>query len=250
MYIKQCWKYFLYILVALIVITTFIFTMKPPTMNNETYYLIAGIKIYDLGSLVALIVGIFAFIGTIYSVDKNYRGLKLSSIPDKSANLLIDLELAFNEYKDDEFKLLTEILNYWKDHQKAFRLLTPHFYKEFLKILKNLEINKNTEIPIQNAEYIYMAIIAQITNIALENNEPYFSFIKPELIKDDENIKKLGETEDNYIEFEINKNNFNDYISKIKGEKTQNEANNKFKKLDKNIKKLLKDLKRELEEYE
>lgn len=252
-YLKKSEIYCIYFIISLIIIIIFVVSTSFSTNStNSTASFISfkGFKIYEFGTTVALLVGILAFFASLFNTDKNYKAMKLSSIPDKSANILIDLEFAFNEYKDDEFKLLTEILNYWRDHQKAFRLLTPHFYKEFLKILKTEENKNNLKTSEINAEYIYMAIIAQITNIALENTEPIFSFIKPELIKDDKNIESLGENEGNYTEFEINKNQFNNYISKIKGEKTQALINDKFNNLDKNIKKLLKDLKRELEEYE
>lgn len=284
MYLKKCWKYLLYITIALIIIISFIHTGTHTGIKNETiYFTIFSLKIYDMGSLVALIVGILAFFGTIYSVDKNYKAMKLSSLPDKSANLLIDLEFSFNEYdlkkkygEEDEFILLIEILKYWKEHQKAFRLLTPHFYKEFLKIITNeyytkynikkskfneydkssgneLKIN-NTENDIKysndNSIYIIKAIIAQITNIAFENDKGYFSFIKPNLIKDTTDIKEIGAYPDNYKEFKISKSNFERYIDEIEGDETRELTSDKFKNLNKKFKNLLEDLKREIEEYD
>lgn len=291
MYLKKCWKYFLCFLIALFVIFAFILVTTPINVNNETaYFDILGLKIYDLGSLVALIVGILAFFGTIYSVDRNYKSMKLSSLPEKSTNLLIDLEFVFNEYliykkqgNGDEFIVLTIILTYWKEHQKAFRLLTPHFYKEFLKIITSeyndeIEINHgvnnqstgdssdnlecenyvnqlgsnetNNDYSSDNTTYILNAITAQITNIAFENDENYFSFIKPELIEDNINIKEYGEDLSNYTKFKFSENNFKKYIDEIKGDKTRKSTERKFTILDKKFKKLLEDLKKEIEEYD
>ena len=254
MYCKKRWKYCIYFFIALSFIIGVTSFMTPININNnKAYFDILGLKIYDIGSLVALIIGLLAFFGTIYSVDRNYKSMKLSSLPEKSANLLIDLEFIFNEYENDEdnFKLLTDILKYWKDHQKAFRLLTPHFYKKFLKIISDQEkIKNNDSIYNINAQYVMMAIKAQITNIAFENENNIFSFIKPNLIYDDKNIENVGEDIDNYIEFKIEKNNFERYINNFEGENTQKLTYRKFKKFNRAIDCLLNDLKREIEEYD
>lgn len=286
MYIKKCWKYLFYFAIAITVIILFFLTATPTSIKNETvYYTFVNLKIYDIGAFVALIVGILAFFGTVYSVDKNYKAMKLSSLPDKSANLLIDLEFAFNEYeickrfgKEDEFILLIEILKYWKDHQKAFRLLTPHFYKEFLKIvtieyhtksnkrhfrvkyeiskklldnsIENNDDESNINYSNDNATYIFKAIIAQITNIAFDNDRDYFSFIKPNLIEDGNDIKEIGANLENYTEFKISKLNFKDYIENIAGDETRKLTNDEFTNLNKKFENLLNDLKREIEEYD
>lgn len=259
MYLKQRWKYAIYFFIFSVLICIFLSTSSIKTISNgNTYITFSIFKIYDISSLVALIIGILAFLTTIYSVDRNYKSTKLSSLPENSTNLLIDLEMIFNEYKinkekseEDELIVLIQILKYWKNHQKAFRLLTPHFYKKFLKIIsKQDQIQNNDENYVKNSKYIIMAIKSQITNIAFDNNENIFSFINPFLIKDEINIKKEGEENKNYIEFEINKTNFNNYINDINGEKTRKITMKKFKKINSEIKYLLKDLKREIEEYD
>lgn len=245
MYIKRCWKYLFYIIAAIIVIILFLKLSTPATLNNETLYVpYISIKIYDLGSLVALIVGLLAFIGTIYSTDKNYRASKLTSLPDNSANLLIDLEFIFSK-DDDEVFLLTEILKYWKDHQKAFRLLTPHFYKEFLKI-----VTEKSSEELNTSQYIMKALIAQITNVAFDSDEPNFTFIKPELIKENINIEELGNDLKNYTTVRMTKNDLNAYIESIDDDNTKKLTKNEFEKLTNDIENILKDLKREIDEYD
>lgn len=211
-------------------------------------------KKYDIGAFVALIIGILAFVGTIYSVDRNFKAIKLSSLPENSVNLLIDIEFLFNKYPINEnnnyFKLFIEITSYWKEHQKTFRLLTPKFYKKFLKIISDENNAPEDTCPKKNSKYILKAILTQITNIKLEEKNFYFSFIEPQLITDDKNIKELGEVKNNYIEFKINKNNFEDYIMNISGEKTKKLTNEKFGKLNHEILNLLKGLKKEIEEYD
>lgn len=247
MYIKRCWKYIGYLLLAVLVIILFLKLTTNSTMINETFYIpYIDLKIYDLGSLVALMVGILAFLGTVYSVDKNYQALKLTSLPDNSANLLIDLEFLFSEYNEDELVLLTEILKYWKSNQKSFRLLTPHFYKEFLKIITEEKSSKET-----NAyQYILKALVAQITNIAFDSDKATFSFIKPKLIEENVNLEELGNDIKNYITIEMTKKDLNTYIESIPDENTKTLAKREFKNLTKKIKSLLNDLKREIEEYD
>lgn len=263
MYLKNCWKYTIYFFISLFIIGLFITNSHLQTINNETTYITFSIfKIYDWGSAVALIVGILAFFVSLYNTDKNYKAMKLSSIPDNSTNLLIDLEYAFNEYelckiekRQDEFILLTEILKYWKDHQKALRLLTPNFYKKFLKIMSTQEnIDEKDDVSTKNSKYVLMAIKSQITNIAFEHESNMFSFIRPEIINDNITVKQQGDDILNYTEFKINKNNFDKYIHKIgskdnNGENTKKETIKKYKKLNKDIGRLLVDLKREIEEY-
>ena len=253
MYLKKCWKYIICILISLSVILIFLKTSTPINLNNQTaYFMFIGLKIYDIGSLVALIVGLLAFFGTIYSVDRNYKAIKLSSIPEKSVNLLIDLEFTFNEFEDgDKLILLTEILKYWKNHQKAFRLLTPNFYKNFLKIISNNDkIKKNDSIPNINSKYVLCAIKAQISDVAFENEDNIFSFIDPKLIQDNKNLKDIGENIKNYTEINIEKNTFEKYINNFRGEKTREITLKKFKKFNRDIECLLRDLKLEINEYD
>ena len=254
MYLKKCWKYTIYILILIGVILTFFLKISTPiNLNNQASPLISiGLKIHDIGALVALIVGILSFFGTIYTVDRNYKAMKLSSIPEKSVNLLIDLEFTFNEFEDeDKLILLTEILKYWKNHQKAFRLLTPNFYKNFLKIISNNDkIKNNDSIPNINSKYVLCAIKAQISDIAFENDECIFSFIEPQLIQDDENLKFIGENIKNYTEIRKEKNVFEKYINNFRGKKTRKITLEKFKKFNHDIECLLRDLKLEISEYD
>ncbi|WP_407421250.1 hypothetical protein [Methanobrevibacter sp.] len=226
-----------------------------PIDNKQMFSSVIGLKFDDWSIFAALFIGIGTILCTLYSINKSFKSMKLSSIPEKSTNLLIELEFHFNQYKlgtkKDELILLTEILKYWNENQKAFRLLTPHFYKNFLKLMLTPEnINKNENLPNKNSKYIIMAIKAQITDIAFENNDCEFSFIKPNLINDDENIEKNGENSKNYTKININQKEFYNYITTIKGEKTKRTTSTKFKMLNNDIKHLLKDLKREIDEYD
>lgn len=253
MYFKKSWRYIICFLIAVGVVLIFLKNSTPANLNNQTaYFTFLGLKIYDIGSLVALIVGILAFFGTIYSVDRNYKAMKLSSIPEKSVNLLIDLEFVFNEFGNgDKLILLTEILKYWKNHQKAFRLLTPNFYKNFLKIVSNYDkIKNNDSIPNINSKYVICALKAQITDVAFENEDNIFSFIEPKLISDDKNLKEVGEDIENYTEITIETSSFEKYISSFVGEKTRDTALKKFKRFHHEINCLLRDLKWEIEEYD
>ena len=234
-------------LLAVIIIIIFIKLSTPSTRINETLYVpYIDLKIYDLGSLVALIVGILAFFGTVYSIDKNYQGLKLTSLPDDSANLLIDLEFLFNKYGEDELILLTEILKYWKTRQKAFRLLTPNFYKKFLKIVTE-EKSSGT---LTTDQYILKSFVAQITNIAFDSDEPTFSFIKPELIERNVNVEELGNDKKNYTTIKMTKKDLNMYIESIPDDNTKTSTKREFEKITKKFKNLLNDLKSEIKEYD
>ena len=258
MSLKNSQKYVIIFVACLIVVTPFFCDISPTTIQNETVYIpFVGLKITNIGAYVALIVGILAFIGTIYNTDKTYKAMKLSAIPDNSVNLLIDLEFKFNEFEvyklkgeGDEFILLIQILKFWKDHQKAFRLLTPNFYKSFIKFISNPEkICEDDEIYEINAKYIMNAILTQFTNIALENDDCPFYFIKPNKITDDSNIKYIGDLKIVYTEFNINKINFNKYINDIHGQKTKEITFKKYGLLENDVKSLINTLKSEIEEY-
>ena len=58
-----------------------------------------GLFFKDHSALITLIGIITAFLGTIYTIDMNFKASKLSSLPEDSVNLLIELEYQFNEYK-------------------------------------------------------------------------------------------------------------------------------------------------------
>lgn len=294
------------------------------SITNETMFSsIVGWKFNDGSIFVALITSITTILVTHYSVNKNYKSIKLSMLSEDSVNLLIDLEFEFNKYnsytegKKDEFILLTEILKHWKDYQKAFKLLTPQFYTEFLRIThsllkentiyseppekehfnkiiaekyieKNNETEKETaelktnEHPTkkedntektsnneklenkeespqiakinnyknENSKYILKALVVQITDIAFENSECIFEFLCPDLIEDEINIKELGENSNNYTKIKIEYNALKNYIKSIKGQSTQESTNLKFINFHKEIKKLLDNLEKEIEEYD
>ena len=258
MYLKKTEKIIIFSIITIIFISFLFISLVPFEINNETYYIIPNfLKIKNMDSFVALIVGILAFIGTIYNTDKTSKMMKVSAIPEKSANLLMDLGFTFNEYEiykkqgnGDEFILLTQILLFWREHQYAFKLLTPNFYKNFIKLISKEEIiRKNNITPIKNSKYVIMAIITHITNIALLHDESDFSFIKSDLINDDNNLKELGEDSDNYCNpFKFNKIDLNNYINTINGFETRKLTEDKFSLLKKDINKLLRELKREIED--
>ena len=184
----------------------------------------------------------------------------------------IDLELSLNKYGNserDEIVLLTEILKYWKNHQKAFRLLTPNFYKNFLKIVaeysqnikneetientkdnENQQNNENEKHSIENSKYFLKALVAQITNIAFDNDDACFSFIKPDLIEDNTNIRELGNDLKNYTKVKMTKNDLFSYIKSISDDDTKKLTKEGFEKLTEKFKNLLDDLKIEIEEYD
>ena len=142
------------------------------------------------------------------------------------------------------------ILKYWKNHQKAFILLTPHFYKEFKKIIFKTNIIYDTdEIYEKNSKYLMNAILTHITHIALENENNKFNFIKPDHIKDSKDISMIGNIKIVYKEVEFNKHELNRYIDEIYGKQTKNKCNKEFKKFIKDIRTLLKNLKKEIDEY-
>lgn len=257
-YIKRKYVYLLATILAMLLIIIAFWPCSQEITNNETIsYSILNFEISQFAVFAAFFVGILAFIASIYNTNKNYKSVKLSSIPEKSLNLMIDLEFLFNEYEiyskrneEDEFILLIEILKYWKNHQKAFLILTPNFYKEFVKIISNPEIiNNNDEIYEKNAKYIINAILTYITNVALENENDKFYFIKPESINDITIIKYIGEGEWFYTEIGFNKDALNKYINEFKGSKTKKCTERKFKVLNEKINRLLSNLKSELEEY-
>lgn len=256
---KKRWKIYAIILFVIIIALISLFLPNSyKTINNESVAISSvGFVISDFDVFAAFFAGILAFMAAIYTSDRNFKAIKLSAIPENSMNLLLDLEFLFNEYelskkegKNDEFILLIQILKYWKEHQKAFMLLTPHFYRKFSKLLYDYElINDNDKIHVKNAKYIINAILTHISNSALENTNCPFTFIIPELINDKLVIKEIGDISNTYVKFEFNKYNLNEYINKIHGKNTKKYVSKKFNALTLRIKYLLFDLKEEIEEY-
>lgn len=265
MCLKSHERYLLIGLIAGIIIFLVFYPLNPPTTPyNETMYTsFFGLPLHDGSIFIALLTGLGTILVTLYSTNRSYKAMKLSLLPNNATNLLIDLEFTFNEYKDP-FVLLSEILKYWKDNQKVFKLLTPKFYKEFLKIIskytfdnnqKNNTQNKNNDEKQEdysnsNSNYILYALIAQITNIAFDNDECNFSFIKPELIKDEEDIEISGEDLNNYKTIQIKTDKLNNYIDSIAGTNTRKLTKNEFKIISDEFEKLLETLKNEIKEYD
>lgn len=249
----------IYIIVGTIAITLVFFAFFPIeiiTVNNQTMFnTFFNLKFSDGGVFTAIAIGILSVLVTGYFNVKSYKSTKLASIPTNSANLLIDLEYIFNEYavynknnEEDIFLLLLEILKYWKEHQQVFRLLTPHFYKKFIKIWsKAKNINQNDSIPERNSTHILNALIIQLSDIAVATENGLFTFIVPESITDNESIEDLDE---DYVKFKISKKNFLEYINNISGPETKKQTENKFLRLYKDLSKLINELKREIEEYD
>lgn len=253
MCLKHYWKYVIIFIAMVVIVTPFFIEFSPASIQNETVFIpFTSLKIMDLGAYVALIVGLLAFVGTIYNTDKTFEVAKLSSIPDYSVNLLIDLEFMFNMSKtDDDISILSQILEYWRDHQKAFRFLTPNFYKKFVKLIANSEtIDGNDEVYEKNSKYIINAILTHITNIAFNHENSSFHFINPDMIKDEWDIKGIGVSDFFYIDVNFNKSELKDYINKIQGQKTKDDAQERFKIMENEIDDLICTLKREIEKYD
>lgn len=175
--------------------------LPPNPMINETMFSsIVGWKFNDGSIFAAFLTSITTILATHYTVDKNYKSIKLSLLPDNSTNLLIDLELKFNEYdsyksdKKDEFILLTEILKYWKDYQKAFKILSPKFYNKFLK-MTNSFLKENT-VKLENHEE---ELPEETSDEDITSNEDMTS---------NEDFEKTSSNEIHYIEETEDKKNY------------------------------------------
>lgn len=256
MYLKSSEIYLIVGTISIIVVFLAFCPIEIITINNQTMFnTFFNLKFEDGGVFAAITVGIITVLVTGYFNIKNYKSLKLTSIPTNSANLLIDLEYIFNEYEvynknneEDTFLLLLQILKYWKEHQQVFRLLTPHFYKKFIKIWSKAKtINQNDSKPEKNSKHILNALIIQLSDVAITNENDLYTFIAPELITDDETIENLNE---DYVKFKINKKNLLEYINTISGKKTKKQTKNEFLKLYNDLTKLINELKREIEEYD
>lgn len=257
MYLKSKEIYLIVGAISILVVFLAFCPIEITTFNNETMFnTFFNLKFADGGVFAAICVGIISVLVSGYFNVKSYKSVKLTSIPTNSANLLIDLEYIFNKYErnnnnDDIFLLLLQILKYWKEHQQVFRLLTPHFYKKFLKIWsKAKKVSKNDSIPEKNSKYILNALIIQLSDIAITTENEFFTFIRPELISDDADIATIGINPTTIFKDKISKKNFLDYIDDISGEKTRKLTKYEFLKLDEDLNKLINDLKREIEEYD
>lgn len=250
-------KYVSYTIIAFIIAFIFLYPSNEVIVNNETMFTtVLGYKFKDHNALVAAIIGILAFFATIYSVDMNYKSAKLSSLPDNAVDLLIDLEYYFNEFKidkknnkDDVIIFFMDIIKFWKNHQKAFRLLSPKFYKKFLKLYSmpvKIECNEMAQI---NSEYIIKAMRTQIMDVALGNNESKFYFIKPSIFRNDINILDIRDSKENYDYYEMSKLGLKSYIDQLNDE-TYILTAEKFDDFCFDLEMLLSDLKEEISNYE
>lgn len=256
MYLKNSEIYVIVGTISIIFVFLAFCPIQMVTVNDQIMFnTFFNLKFGDGGVFAAITVGIITVLVSSYYNNKTYKSMKLSSIPTNSANLLVDLEYIFNEYEiykkdndDDVLLLLLQVLNYWKEHQKVFRLLTPHFYKKFLKLWSKAEnFNENDRIYVKNSKYLFNSIIIQLSDIALRDEDHSFSLIKPELVNDDEDIEKIKRE---YKEFKISKNNILGFINDISGPKTRKVTENKFLKFYKDLDSLFNDLKKEIQEYD
>lgn len=257
---NRSWEKFFSIgIICGIIIFILFFPAHETVVNNETMFsTFVGFKLKDGSIFTALLIGIATILTTLYTTERSYKIMRLSSIPDKSTNLLLNLEFEFNEYdiykqknRADEIILFIRILKYWREHQKAFRLLAPMFYKDFVDFISTPEIiNKRDQNFEKNSKYVINAILTQITNIALEKDNETFYFLNPSQIKDFYDIKQKGNMKHCYIEIKLDKNNLNEYITEINGEKTRICCIEKFEKLCNKICFILNTLKIEIEDYD
>lgn len=216
-----------------------------------------GLIFKDYSVVVTIIGIIIAFLGTIYTIDMNFKASKLSSLPEVSVNLLIEMEYQFNEYKiakqnneGDVIYFFVEILKCWKDNQKAFRLLTPKFYKQFLNFYSMpLKINEES-FPEKNSDYIIKAIKTQLMDIALSGSRSKFFFINPKIIVDDYDCQFTEDSELCFKNCLFDKKSLDEYIDNIKGENTRELTQIKYDDLCNELCILLKSLKNEIDNYD
>lgn len=256
MYLKSQEKYLILGgLVTLIVTLVFCPVFQAPNNNQTMLYTVVGLKFQDGGVFAALIVGIWTVLATVYNSNKNYKAMKLSLIPTKSANLLIDLEHIFNEYEiyshefeEDSIILLIQILNFWSEHQKVFRVLTPNFYNNLMKLWNKLKLTEeNDDIPEKNSKYVFNMIIQQFSEVPSDKNKKAFLFMNPNLISD---YIIFGNNKEDLTEYKLDKEGLYNFINDISGSKTRNLTNNLVDDFYCDLKNTLSDLKREIEEYD
>lgn len=257
--LKSNCKCLIILLIIIILFSVmFVYSTKPIVINNETMFTnFTGLVFKDHSVLITIIGIIIAFLGTIYTIKMNFKASKLSSLPEDSVNLLIELEYEFNEFKiakqngeEDVIYIFVEILKNWKNHQKAFRLLTPKFYKQFLNFYSQpLNINKES-YPETNSDYIIKAMKTQIMDIALAGGKSEFFFINPKIIDDDYDYQFIENSEICFKTCEIDKMNLNNYIRNIKGKNTKEITQIKFNKFCDELCNLLTNLKNEIDKYD
>lgn len=281
MYIKYKYKFILLGLLSLIAVFLVFCPIQTAFVDNHIVFSsLSHLKFEDGGVFTAITVGMFTVLISSYYNIKNYKSMKLVSIPENSANLLMDVEYIFMEYgldnenyfssfirvlkhflnkyvinkrdyEKDVFQLLINILTLWKEHHKVFRLLTPHFYKEFYKIWLNttVKIDKNDDIYLKNSKYFLNAMLIQFSDVAIINGNGKFSFIKPELITD-KNVITDEILENNLDEYSISRNVFLKYIENIKGEQTKKQTKKEFDRFYNRIYDLFIELRWEIDEYD
>jgi len=258
MNLKRILEYLIVWLILIFFTILFFYSTKPTLIYNETMFTnFTGLLFKDHSALITLIGIITAFLGTIYTIDMNFKASKLSSLPEDSVNLLIELEYQFNEYKiaeqkgeEDIIYFFVEILKCWKDNQKAFRLLTPKFYKQFLNFYSKPSNTNEKSYPEKNSDYIIKAMKTQIIDIALVGRNLKFFFINPKIIEDDYDYQFIEDSKICFKTCEINKKNLNRYIENIKGENTKKLTQTKFNELCNELSNLLTNLKNEIDQYD
>jgi len=256
MYLKSKEKYLIIGgVVAFIVTLVFCPVFQTSSNNGTMFNTLIGLKFQDGGVFAALIVGIGTVLATVYNSNKNYKAMKLSLIPTKSANLLIDLEHIFNEYEiysnefgEDSIILLIQILNFWSEHQKVFRVLTPNFYNNLMNLWDKLKlIEENDDIPEKNSKYVFNMIIQEFSKVPSNKNKKTFLFINPELISD---YVVFGHDGDELIEYDMDRWGLCKFINDISGSKTRMLTDSFVDDFYSDLKNALSDLKREIEEYD
>lgn len=250
-------KYIVFVIIALFISSIFLAPTEIDPSTNETMFSnYIGWKFKDHSAFVAAIIGIFAFFATLYNVDMNFKSTKLSSLPNDAVDLMIHLEYSFNEFKidkqnneEDIIIFFRDILRVWEKHQKAFRLLAPNFYKNFLELYSKPKKIDTGNIAQINSEFIIKAIQTQIIDIAFEKNMSKFYFIKPSLIINDKNIRDIENSKENYDYYELNKKGLKSYINHLTGE-TKLLTDEKFDDFCFDLEELLDDLKEEIGNYD
>ena len=100
MYLKNSEIYLIVGTLSIIVVFLAFCPIQLVTINNQTMFnTFFNLKFEDGGVFAAIIVGIITVLVSGHYNNKNYKSMKLASIPTNSANLLIDLEYMFNEYE-------------------------------------------------------------------------------------------------------------------------------------------------------
>lgn len=103
MYLKSSEIYIIVGTISIIVVFLAFCPIEIITINNQTMFnTFFNLKFEDGGVFAAITVGIITVLVTGYYNVKNYKSMKLASIPTNSANLLIDLEYIFKPFDELE----------------------------------------------------------------------------------------------------------------------------------------------------